>query len=174
MREIWKMWLLVRFFRKNLPELIDWDLKEEQVFSNTGKPVPTYLQKHTEILSQTREPRVFRPVISNSFAMHKSYDEIRKLGIGGNKLINLKTAETQILLDSCIEAGFLGKDEENSSLLYLKLRGKKFADPTSVGLLKEWAKEIGILWGGIIWIFSIIGAANWKSILDFVTQLLHK
>ncbi len=88
-----------------------------------------------------------------------------------SKESSLLLQEARIILNNCIESGFLMTKDGDKEQVYITVKGKKFADQTCIGLLKEWAKEIGKLWGGLAWIISIITAANFRSILNFLLRL---
>jgi len=155
MKETLRMWQLVCYFNDNQLNFIDWDNRNlDRKFNNTGEPVPQYIQEFTNVLMQTRDPRVYRSVLAAQFGAErhrKKYpptkefiSEWNKLGEVEKKksqdLIKSYAADAQLRINSCINAGFIEEDKENTNLVYFPLKGKRFA--TLDGFILEQLKHI--------------------------------
>jgi len=181
MIETLRMWYVVRYLKNNQHHFIDWDNRDkEQRFSNTQELVPQHIQEFTNILMQSRNPRILRLVLALQFGSEqyrKKYPPTNPLKIFEeaekkihNELIKKITIDAQLVISDCISADFIRKDEANESLIFLSLKGKKFATP--YGLVKEWIiEDVGQMWSVIIGIVGIIGIIKWEVIWNFIAKI---
>ncbi len=136
---------------------------------------------HKAVVSYNRDTVVTRNALVNTY-IHLYFGEfnVTENGYIGFKDVTDKNfqqrrIEIQSIIQSCIDSqnAFISVDKGDSSRVFLTVKGKKFADLSCVGLVKEWAREIGMLWAGIVWILSVISAANWKYIINFIIKFIH-
>lgn len=181
MMETWKMWRIVRYLKKNQYYFIDWDDQEEYSFSNTGNTVPEYLRDLTRILMQSRDPRIIRSFLASEFGREQYFkkhipvnppvllsEAEKKMH---NDIIQKNTADAQLIINDCINVGFICEDEGNKRLIFFPLKGRKFA--TSYGLIKEWMlNDIGEMRSVIVAIVGTVGIIKWRVAWDFIHKQL--
>lgn len=180
MIDTWKMWRIVRYLKKNQYHFIDWDDREEHIFSNTGDTVPEYLRDLTRILMQSRDPRIIRSFLVSEFGREQYFKRYSPINPSmplseaekkmHNDIIQKNTADAQLIINDCINVGFICEDEENKRLIFFPLKGKKFATP--YGLIKEWViGDIGEMRSVIVAIVGTVGIIKWRVAWDFIREL---
>ena len=181
MKETHRMWSLVRYFYKNQLKFISWDNKDtNRTAENTGKPIPEFINEMMSISMQTRDPRVYRMTVATQFGGDEyrkkrtiSIEEWGKLGVVEQKkdqeLARDYVADAQIRIGSCINAEYILADKENDMLVYLPLKGKRFA--TVMGLIKAWGDDLSEIVGSwkliVITFIATAGIVRWEWVVHF-------
>ena len=184
MKETYRMWRIIRYVSKKQLDFILWDSRNDEVRAdNTGEVLPGYIKELHQIIVQNRDPRMHRSIITTHFGTDEYFKgNPKKLpsNLGSEhpdkkeqqKVFQNSIADAQLRISSCISANFLDRDEGDENLLYLTLKGKKFA--SVYGLLKEWmVEDIGQLWSVFATAIVVIGAIKFNWIVGLFEQIIQ-
>ncbi len=189
MIEIYKMWRVCRLLRKN--ESIWYCARKTRETRSYLDGKDEYKHYHSEDLDKIVQGRVTYGIALDEDRLlakrntlvwayiTKYHKELKKKGsdnvIGLKDPLSKEVARTvskvQSYINSCIDRGFIG---EKNKMIYITGKGKLFADPTCVGLLKSWINEIGTLWKVIMLILTFLAGLNWSRISDIVQTFYEK
>jgi hypothetical protein len=176
MKETYRMWQIVRHFKKIELLIVGWDEIKIQREPNDKLELPDYVQKLTNVLMQTRDPRTHRSSLAQHFGIDrytKKYpmtkEFMKKFGAMEqkekdkyNNLTRKFIEDAQLRIGSCIDAGYIKEDSEDSRDIYLPLKGKKFA--TVSGLINAWGDDISSILGS--WRVAIIAITGTSAVFN--------
>lgn len=171
MMETLKMWRLVRYLTKNQHEFIDWDEID------TGPPLSRHIETLIRITMQSRYPRGLRFVLAKRLgemlyskrfpAVNPRRDLREEEKKVRDDFSEKSAADVQQRISDCAHKGFIGEDEENQQLVFLTLKGRKFATP--YGLVKEWVMEnIGEMRSIVGAIIGTAALIKWRAIWNLI------
>ena len=182
MKEIWKMWRMIRLLKNNRSawanektsnELMALAVKarrEEEGKQNLE--AEDVLKKEVVhlmpliISDLNRDPQVFRKTLLLAY-LSKYYNNRNKKCSRDDFL-----TEAQSIIQSCIDdkKQFIQSTEKNPNVIFLTRNGKAFAGID--GLLKEAITNgLGVLWSIIITGIGVAGAIKWSAIWSLIVKL---
>lgn len=167
MVEIFRMWRMCRILKK---DMCDFSIPDDEKTSKPGELSPIF-KMLKEVLERTKEPRIKKQILALKYSVATQY-EGKNVSMQDIKIIK-SINQAQSIIDCCVDHGYIGIDDSNNDLVYLKGKGYIFCSSV-LGLINKVLEEYGYTTS---FMFGVFGTAitlisfKWRIVWEFVIGL---